>query len=288
MGKWAQTSPEKVKRYLATVWANPDEPKQYHVLRDILKKMPELRYVSERTILRYLNTFVKTGFLTKTIEETHKTWYSIKNQDEYQKILIENEIWNLPLTLTPTKMPLISPAGTGATQVCDESPTVKQWEPLLTSDFMRYYKKQYPELMQEPIKQYFDFFMKHFFTLLEGGMKLNVFSDLPLPPVDASHRKVLRQKIEKGFYAKIWAHIFEAVALLLFGVYKQCGDFETFMEKCRDGKIMFTVEASLPLGYIHDTIMCFVKEDLEAQKEELKAENVRLKSELSNKKTENV
>jgi len=78
MGKWKQIPLETVKQMLKSFWRdNPAEWRQYHALRNFLKKQPQLRNASERTIMRYLAELCREGFLEKRVEPTHRTWYRL-------------------------------------------------------------------------------------------------------------------------------------------------------------------------------------------------------------------
>jgi len=95
MGRWKQLpidgNGKTLKRLLTKLWSkNFEEWKQYHEIRDYLKNLPELKNVSERTIMRYLKSLVEEGFLEKKVEETHRTWYKPKNKAEiYRQSLLE-------------------------------------------------------------------------------------------------------------------------------------------------------------------------------------------------------
>ena len=88
---------------LLQLWSREDEWKRYHVVRDdIRKRFPELKNVSDRTIMRYLSLAVDLKILEKRIEKDHSTWYKPKNDLIFQKQLTKEKIDEMPFLLSPS------------------------------------------------------------------------------------------------------------------------------------------------------------------------------------------
>jgi len=86
----------ETERKISQLWMqNPDEWKQYHVIRDALRqRFPELKNLSERTIMRYFSQLVEIGFFEKKIEPSHRTWYRPKAA-EFRKTILKDRIEKL-------------------------------------------------------------------------------------------------------------------------------------------------------------------------------------------------
>lgn len=92
MGRAKEIYINQLQSKLSKLWfKNPEEWKQYHVIRDFLKQLPEFKKLSERTIMRYLSRLVETGFLEKKVELSHRTWYKPKPV-KFRKAVLKERI----------------------------------------------------------------------------------------------------------------------------------------------------------------------------------------------------
>jgi len=165
--------------------------------------------VKRRTIIKYLNKLVQQDILEKHVGIKRNTFYKPKNMQELEKALIKKNVEKLPLVITPGDLKLIVPGMVpqwyeGAHfSTASESETVKKWGELSAPQITQYIKDRHPELKRLEVERIRRPLLMRFFNRLELNMRLNIFSDLKLPPTDTSKWHVFRGKVEKGLYVKV-------------------------------------------------------------------------------------
>jgi len=249
--------PKENARVLLTIWRGSRDMKNF---REIVKAAEEQLNLKRRTVIKHLNKLVQQGILEKHVDIKRNTFYKPKNMQELEKALIKENVEKLPLVITPGDLKLIVPGMApqwyeGAHfSAASESETVKKWRELLAPQITQYIKDRHPELKRLEVEREVERIRRpllmRFFNRLELNMRLNIFSDLKLPPIDTSKWHVFRGKVEKGLYAKVWAHLFEAAAILLFEIYKQHPNLEEFLRETEGKKLMFSFEITPTFQWI--------------------------------------
>jgi len=228
------------------------------------KKLLEKTKLSEPTLTERLKDLEKQNKISMKInpKDRRSKIYSISPAGitHLKKEKIFEEISQSSLKLVVPRAQFPEWLGDPHFSATCESKTVKKWKKLLSSQFKQYLKKHYPDLNKKDRLVMCDVFVRRFFDCLELNMRLNIFSNLDLPPVDTSKWSVLQAKQKKGLYAKVWSHLFEAAVLLVFEVYKQHSNFEEFMKDGHDKKLMLNFGVTIPFQRLLEHMEEWAKE----------------------------
>jgi len=250
----------------------------------------------KRTVINYLNKLVESKILDKDVDKMRNTYYRIINQAELTKALVKDSIDKMPLQITkddlklvvpkcePWELPVLDENGKVIKKekieshysASFESKIAKKWKKKLRLQIENYLKKRHPQIDKKALVFLTERISEQFFEYLEFTMNLNIFSNLKLKPIGASEWTTLSSltgKVKKDLYAQVWQHLYDALLLLLLGIYGQCGSFEEFLKETKDTRLLLSLEA--------DTNFARLVEFYESSEERLEEEVKILKRGLS-------